>query len=64
MEVIEISKDVSLIMVLPPTEAACSIPGQLEMLLQRPDLLPLTVQVFEMVHFGTYQHDRSVTPYG
>lgn len=57
VEVIEISKDVSLIMVLPPTEAACSIPGQLEMLLQRPDLLPLTVQVFEMVHFGTYQHD-------
>lgn len=56
-EVIEVSKDVSLIMVVPPVEAACSMPGQRELLLQRSDLLPLTVQVFEMVHFGTYQLD-------
>lgn len=44
-------------MVVPPAEAACSMPGQRELLLQRSDLLPLTVQVFEMVHFGTYQLD-------
>ncbi len=56
-EVIEVNKDVSLIMVVPPAEAACSMPGQRELLLQRSDLLPLTVQVFEMVHFGTYQLD-------
>ena len=33
------------------------MPGQRELLLQRSDMLPLTVQVFEMVHFGTYQLD-------
>ena len=51
------NRDVSLIMVVPPAEAACSMPGQRELLLQRSDLLPLTVQVFEMVHFGSYQLD-------
>uniref|UniRef100_A0A8D8YBP6 Ankyrin repeat and fibronectin type-III domain-containing protein 1 n=1 Tax=Cacopsylla melanoneura TaxID=428564 RepID=A0A8D8YBP6_9HEMI len=54
-EVIEISPEVSLIMIVPPIESACSVPGQRELLLQRPDLLPLPVQVFEMVHLGTYQ---------
>ena len=51
------NKDVSLIMVVPPAETACSMPGQRELLLQRSDMLPLTVQVFEMVHFGSYQLD-------
>ncbi|KAL6961659.1 Ankyrin-repeat and fibronectin type III domain-containing 1 [Sarracenia purpurea var. burkii] len=46
-EVIEVSKDVSLIMVVPPVEAACSMPGQRELLLQRSDLLPLTVQYLQ-----------------
>ncbi|KAI5729111.1 hypothetical protein M8J77_025585 [Diaphorina citri] len=54
-EVIEISAEVSLVMIVPPVESACSVPGQRELLLQRPDLLPLPVQVFEMVHLGTYQ---------
>lgn len=54
-EVVEISSDVSFLMVVPPAESSCSAPGQREMLLQRPDLLPLPVQVFEMVHLGTYQ---------
>lgn len=54
-EVVEISGDVSFLMVVPPAESSCSAPGQREMLLQRPDLLPLPVQVFEMVHLGTYQ---------
>jgi len=44
-------------MVVPPAETACSMPGQRELLLQRSDMLPLTVQVFEMVHFGSYQLD-------
>jgi hypothetical protein len=47
--VIEISAEVSLVMIVPPVESACSVPGQRELLLQRPDLLPLPVQVFEMV---------------
>lgn len=46
---IEISAEVSLVMIVPPVESACSVPGQRELLLQRPDLLPLPVQVFEMV---------------
>lgn len=52
----EISPDVSLLMVVPPVDSSCSVPGQRETLLQRPDLLPLPVQVFEMVHLGTYRH--------
>ncbi|XP_054282965.1 ankyrin repeat and fibronectin type-III domain-containing protein 1-like isoform X2 [Macrosteles quadrilineatus] len=56
LETVEISPDVSLLMVVPPVDSACSAPGQRETLLQRPDLLPLPVQVFEMVHLGTYRH--------
>ncbi|CAB0016498.1 unnamed protein product [Nesidiocoris tenuis] len=43
-EVIEVSPDVSLLIVVPPPEQACSAPGQGEVLLQRPDLIPLPVQ--------------------
>lgn len=56
LEAVEISPDVSLLMVVPPVDSACSVPGQRDLLLQRPDLLPLPVQVFEMVHLGTYRH--------
>ncbi|XP_046661009.1 uncharacterized protein LOC124354526 [Homalodisca vitripennis] len=56
LEAVEISPEVSLLMVVPPVDSACSVPGQRETLLQRPDLLPLPVQVFEMVHLGTYRH--------
>ncbi|BET01919.1 Ras association (RalGDS/AF-6) domain [Nesidiocoris tenuis] len=61
-EVIEVSPDVSLLIVVPPPEQACSAPGQGEVLLQRPDLIPLPVQVFEMVHMGTY-HKQLVDRY-
>lgn len=44
-EVVEVSQDVSLLVVVPPPEQACSAPGQGEVLLQRPDLIPLPVQV-------------------
>ncbi|RZF48884.1 hypothetical protein LSTR_LSTR003264 [Laodelphax striatellus] len=54
-EVVELSSEVSFLMVVPPPESACAAPGQRDLLLQRPDLLPLPVQVFEMVHMGTYQ---------
>ncbi|XP_066908676.1 ankyrin repeat and fibronectin type-III domain-containing protein 1 isoform X1 [Halyomorpha halys] len=61
-EVVEVSTDVSLLIVAPPPESACSAPGQGEILLQRPDLIPLPVQVFEMVHLGTY-HKQLVARY-
>lgn len=56
VETVEVSNDVSLLMIVPPVDSACSAPGQRDTLLQRPDLLPLPVQVFEMVHLGTYRH--------
>ncbi|KAG7302907.1 hypothetical protein JYU34_012894 [Plutella xylostella] len=54
LEVIELSGDVSFIMVCPPAELACSVPGQKEILLQRGDLLSLPIQAFEMIHLQTY----------
>lgn len=56
-EVIELSHDVSFIIVVPPAESACSVPGTREILLQRGDLLSLPIQVFEMVHLNAYQQD-------
>ncbi|CAG4937103.1 unnamed protein product [Parnassius apollo] len=54
LEVIELNSDVSFIMVCPPAEQACSVPGQKEMLLQKGDLLSLPIQAFEMIHLQTY----------
>lgn len=54
-EVIELSCDVSLLIVCPRAESSCAVPGQREILLQRGDLLSLSIQAFEMVHLKTYQ---------
>ncbi|KAJ0177387.1 hypothetical protein K1T71_007396 [Dendrolimus kikuchii] len=54
LEVIELNNDVSFIMICPPAEQACSVPGQKEILLQRGDLLSLPIQAFEMIHLQTY----------
>ncbi|XP_055322319.1 uncharacterized protein LOC129578170 isoform X4 [Sitodiplosis mosellana] len=54
-EVIELSADVSFLIVCPPAESSCAVPGQREILLQRGDLLSLPIQAFEMVHLKTYQ---------
>lgn len=54
LEVIELNSDVSFIMVCPPAEQACSVPGQKEILLQKGDLLSLPIQAFEMIHLQTY----------
>lgn len=54
-EIIELTQDVSIIVVCPSADNSCSVPGQRELLLQRGDLLSLPVQVFEMVHLNTYQ---------
>lgn len=54
-EVIDISDEVSFIIVTPSAELSCAVPGQREILLQRGDLLSLPMQVFEMIHLNTYQ---------
>ncbi|XP_011300773.1 uncharacterized protein wake isoform X2 [Fopius arisanus] len=56
-EVIELTDEVSFLIVVPPAETACSVPGTREILLQRDDLLSLPIQIFEMVHLNTYQKD-------
>lgn len=54
LEVMELNSDVSFIMISPPAEQACSVPGQKEILLQKGDLLSLPIQAFEMIHLQTY----------
>jgi hypothetical protein len=56
-EVVDLSPEVSFLIVVPRAESACAVPGQTEALLQRGDLIALPVQVFEMVHLGTYQRE-------
>ncbi|KAK4874872.1 hypothetical protein RN001_014232 [Aquatica leii] len=56
-EIIDLTEDVSFIVVCPSAEFSCSVPGQREILLQRGDLLSLPIQVFEMIHLTTYQSD-------
>lgn len=56
LEVIELSADVSFLIVCPPAESSCAVPGHREILLQRGDLLSLSIQAFEMVHLRTYHH--------
>ncbi|XP_071443530.1 ankyrin repeat and fibronectin type-III domain-containing protein 1 isoform X1 [Hetaerina americana] len=56
-EVVEVSSEVSLLVVVPPAEASCAAPGQKEALLRRPDLLPLPVQAFEVAHLSAYQRE-------
>ncbi|XP_046988010.1 ankyrin repeat and fibronectin type-III domain-containing protein 1 isoform X1 [Schistocerca americana] len=56
-EVVDLSSEVSFLIIVPPAETACAVPGQRDTLLQRGDLISLPVQVFEMVHLGTYQRE-------
>lgn len=53
-EVIELSPEVSFLVVCPRAESSCAVPGHREILLQRGDLLSLSIQAFEMVHLKTY----------
>lgn len=57
LEVIELTHDVSFIMICPPAELACSVPGQADVLSQKQDLLTLPIQAFEMIHLQTYHSD-------
>lgn len=56
LEVIELSPEVSFLIVCPPADSCCAVPGQREILLQRGDLLSLPVQAFEMIHLRTYHN--------
>ncbi|KAI5652066.1 ankyrin repeat and fibronectin type-III domain-containing protein 1 [Phthorimaea operculella] len=62
LEVIELNNDVSFVMICPPAEQACSVPGQKEILLQKGDLLSLPIQAFEMIHLQTY-HSNILNKY-
>ena len=55
MEVIELSPQVSFLLILPPVEDVCIIPGQSDEVVERYDFILLPVQVFEMIHMCTYQ---------
>ena len=48
LEVIELSEDVSFILLLPAIEGVCSIPGHSEEIMEQPGFITLPVQVFEM----------------
>ncbi|XP_022238607.1 uncharacterized protein LOC106457080 isoform X2 [Limulus polyphemus] len=53
-EVIELSPDVSFVLMMPPLDSVCSVPGQSDELTSRTDCIPLPVQIFEMIHMKTY----------
>ncbi|XP_055935870.1 ankyrin repeat and fibronectin type-III domain-containing protein 1-like isoform X3 [Argiope bruennichi] len=55
VEVIELSENVSFLLVLPPVDSVCSVPGQCDEITSRPDCIPLPIQIFEMIHMTTYQ---------
>ncbi len=48
LEVIELNEDVSFILLLPPIESVCSIPGHSEEITEKPMYLTKPVQAFEM----------------
>ncbi|KAK8397543.1 hypothetical protein O3P69_004360 [Scylla paramamosain] len=56
-EVLELSPDVSLLLIMPPVDAVCCAPGQEDALLSQPSLTTLPLQIFEMIHMGTYQKE-------
>lgn len=56
LEVIELSSEVSFLIVCPKAESSCAVPGHREILLQRGDLLSLSIQAFEMIHLKSYQN--------
>lgn len=48
LEVMEFSNDVTFLLVLPPVEDVCIVPGQQNLLSEKKDFMLLPVQVFEM----------------
>lgn len=56
IEVIELTSKVSFLVICPPVESSCSVPGQLEYFSQRNDLMNLPIQIFEMIHMRTFHY--------
>ncbi|XP_076334282.1 ankyrin repeat and fibronectin type-III domain-containing protein 1-like isoform X2 [Tachypleus tridentatus] len=57
VDVIELSPNVSFLLILPPVENICAIPGQYDSLTSRVDCIPLPIQVFEILHMTTYRYN-------
>lgn len=56
-EVIELNPEVSFLIILPPLEKTCSVPGgDGEKLLDGKDLIKLPIQTFEMIYLKTSYH--------
>ncbi|XP_056440937.1 ankyrin repeat and fibronectin type-III domain-containing protein 1-like, partial [Gadus chalcogrammus] len=53
-EVVELGVEVSLILLLPPSDQVCTAPGQNNPFSPRSGFLTLPLQIFELVHFGAY----------
>lgn len=51
VEVIELSKDVSFLLLLPPVENVCLVPGQSDELSERKEFQSIPVQVFEICKY-------------
>ncbi|XP_021361615.1 ankyrin repeat and fibronectin type-III domain-containing protein 1-like isoform X2 [Mizuhopecten yessoensis] len=55
LEVVEVSSDVTFLLLLPPIENVCIVPGQADDLALKRDFMLLPVKVFETIHLNTYQ---------
>ena len=56
-EVLELNSEVTLLLLLPPVDSVCCVPGQEDALLSQPGFIALSLHIFEMIHMGTYQGD-------
>ena len=48
LEVIDVSDDVSFLLLLPPADSVCNVPGNREQLTNKPGYVTLPIKVFEM----------------
>ncbi|KAI1292173.1 Ankyrin repeat and fibronectin type-III domain-containing protein 1 [Halotydeus destructor] len=55
-QIVELSGDVSFIILIPSLETVCTLPGQMDHYTLRDDLIYLPIQIFETIHMNTYQH--------
>ncbi|KAF7242904.1 Ankyrin repeat and fibronectin type-III domain-containing protein 1 [Varanus komodoensis] len=56
-EVLDFGGQVSFLLLLPPSDDVCTAPGQNNPYAPRSGFLTLPLQIFELVHFFTYDHE-------
>ncbi|XP_063171153.1 ankyrin repeat and fibronectin type-III domain-containing protein 1-like [Candoia aspera] len=56
-EVLDFGERVSFLLLLPPSDDVCTAPGQNNPYTPRSGFLTLPLQIFELVHFFTYDHE-------